>query len=101
MLAHHPYTEFRNPDRAVGRFFCRQLFAMALTHPDAVNPLYGSTIHFPREGRLTCFTSNYLLNASNGDRRDAFQAEYTPAAKLKNRGSNQTQEIIWIEDWGK
>jgi hypothetical protein len=56
---------------------------MALTLPDAVNPLYGSTIYFPREGRLTCFTSSYLLNASNGDRRDAFQAGYTPAAKLK------------------
>jgi hypothetical protein len=32
----------------------------------------------------------YLRNASSGDKRAAFQAGYTPAARLKNRESSQT-----------
>jgi len=40
--------------------------------------------------KICSFLPHYLLSASSGDRRDAFQAGYTPAAKLNERESNHT-----------
>lgn len=71
--------------------FCRHTICYWFyAYPADINSDLGTIKHLPRGYSLTCFTSDYLLNASNGDRRDAFQAGYTPAAKLRNRESNQT-----------